>query len=113
MQPAPCSIPVSSVVKRVITSFITRYQNRRTDCHGVVDFCVHLTQECHMSFTKLTDTEEKELLRLNRFYFEEAKRCEAGKAYLARCIMLGSALETLLTLMVNVHSDDAENTGKL
>ena len=25
-------VPVSSVVKRVITSFITRYQNRRADC---------------------------------------------------------------------------------
>lgn len=66
-----------------------------------------------MPFTTLTDEEEKELWRLNRFYFHEAKRCEAGKAYLAGCIMLGSALETLLTLMVNVHSDDAENTGKL
>ena len=66
-----------------------------------------------MPLTKLTEEEEKELWRLNRFYFEEAKRCEVGKAYLAGCIMLGSALETLLTLMVNVHSDDAENTGKL
>ncbi len=66
-----------------------------------------------MPFTTLTDEEEKELWRLNRFYFEEAKRCEEGKAYLAWCVMLGSALETLLTLMVNVHSDEAEKTGKL
>jgi hypothetical protein len=66
-----------------------------------------------MAFTTLTDDEEKELSRLNKFYFEEAKRCESAKAYLAGCVMLGSALETLLTLMINVYSDETEQTGKI
>lgn len=66
-----------------------------------------------MAFTTLTDEQEKELWRLNKFYFEEAKRCESAKAYLAGCVMLGSALETLLTLMVSVYSDEAEQTGKV
>ncbi|MGC1294869.1 MAG: hypothetical protein WA869_07495 [Alloacidobacterium sp.] len=66
-----------------------------------------------MPFTTLTDEQERELSRLNQFYFQEAKRCESAKAYLAGCVMLGSALETLLTLMVNVYSDEAEKTGKV
>lgn len=39
-------------------------------------------------------------------------RCEEGRAYLAGCIMLGSALETLLMLMINVYPEEAEQTGK-
>jgi hypothetical protein len=58
------------------------------------------------------DAQEKELRRLNKFYFQEAKRCESAKAHLAGCVMLGSALETLLTLMINVHADEAEQTGE-
>ncbi len=63
-----------------------------------------------MPFTMLTDEEEKELNRLSRFYWREAMRCQKAKAYLAGCVMLGSALETLLILMVNVFSDEAEQT---
>lgn len=66
-----------------------------------------------MTFTTLTNEEEKELSRLNQFYFQEAKRCELAKAYLAGCVMLGSALETLLTLMINAYSDEAEQTGRV
>jgi hypothetical protein len=66
-----------------------------------------------MPFATLTDDQEKELYRLSRFYWQEALRCEKAKAYLGGCVMLGSALETLLVLMVNIHSDDAEKTGKV
>lgn len=66
-----------------------------------------------MAFTTLTDEQEKELRRLNKFYFEEAKRCESAKAYLAGCVMLGSALETLLILMINGFSEEADQTGKV
>jgi len=62
--------------------------------------------------TTLTDEEEKEFCRLQHFYWREALRCEEAKAYLAGCIMLGSALETLLMLMVNVYPEEAEQTGK-
>jgi hypothetical protein len=65
-----------------------------------------------MPFMTLTDEEENELYRLQSFYWQEALRCEQVKAYLAGCVMLGSALETLLILMINCHSDEAERTGK-
>jgi hypothetical protein len=65
-----------------------------------------------MPFNTLTDEEEKELYRLQRFYWREARRCEESKAYLAGCVMLGSALEALLILMVNVYPDEAEKTGQ-
>jgi hypothetical protein len=66
-----------------------------------------------MAFTTLTDEEEKELNRLSRFYWHEALRCEKAQAYLAGSVMLGSALETVLILMVNIYSDEVELTGKL
>ena len=65
-----------------------------------------------MSFTTLTAEEERELYRLQRLYWREALRCEKAKAYLAGCILLGSALETLLILMINVYPEEAERTGK-
>jgi hypothetical protein len=66
-----------------------------------------------MPFMTLTDEEEKEVLRLNRFYWQEALRCEKAKAHLAGCVMLGSAFETLLILMINCFCDEAEQTGKI
>src|SRR5579872_5767913 len=66
-----------------------------------------------MPFATLTDEEEKELHRLNRFYWQEALRCEQAKAYLAGSVMLGSALETLLILMINCYTDEAAQTGKV
>jgi hypothetical protein len=66
-----------------------------------------------MPITPLTNEEEKELLRLQRFYWNEAIRCEGGKAYLAGCVMLGSALETLLILLINLDAEEADKTGKI
>lgn len=66
-----------------------------------------------MAFTTLTDEEEKELNRLSRFYWQEALRGEKAQAYLAGSVMLGSALETLLILMINCYSDEADQTGKV
>jgi len=66
-----------------------------------------------MTITSLTDDEQKELLRLQRFYWKEALRCEAGKAYLAGCVMLGSALETVLMVMVDLYADEVEKTSKI
>jgi len=53
-----------------------------------------------MPFTTLTDQQEKELWRLSRVYWQGALRCEKAKAYLAGCVTLGSALETLLILRI-------------
>lgn len=64
-----------------------------------------------MPFTTLTEDQEKELYRLNRLYWREAVKCERAEAYLAGCVMLGSALETLLILMINCYADVAERTG--
>ncbi len=66
-----------------------------------------------MPFTTLTEAEEKELWRLNRYYWKEANRCEEAKAYLAGCVMLGSALENILMLMISLYHDDADSTGKV
>jgi hypothetical protein len=66
-----------------------------------------------MPFKTLTEDEEKELWRLNRFYWKEAERCEKAKAYLAGCVMLGSALENILILMISLYDTDAERTGKV
>lgn len=63
--------------------------------------------------TTITDEQEIELLRLSSYYWKEALRCEQAKAYLAGCVMIGSALETLLILMVNLYSDEAEQTGRV
>jgi len=63
-----------------------------------------------MPFTTLTEEQERELWRLSRVYWQEALRCERAKAYLAGCVTLGSALETLLILMINCFSDEAERT---
>lgn len=54
-------------------------------------------------FTTLTEDETREFWRLYRFYWREAKRCKKAKAYLAGCVMMGSALESLLMLMVDVY----------
>jgi hypothetical protein len=66
-----------------------------------------------MGFTTLTDQEERELHRLSRVYWQEALRCEEAKAYLAGCVMLGSALETMLILMINCYPEEADKTGKV
>jgi hypothetical protein len=66
-----------------------------------------------MPFITLTNEQERELSRLSRVYWQEALRCEKAKAYLAGCITLGSALETLLVLMINCFPDEADHTGKI
>jgi hypothetical protein len=53
----------------------------------------------------------KELLRLSRMYYREAKRCVDAKAHLAGCIVAGSALETQLTAMVHIYADEVEQAG--
>jgi hypothetical protein len=53
-------------------------------------------------FRTLSEDEEREFWRLYRFYWREAERCEEANSYLAGCVMLGSALEALLVLMINV-----------
>lgn len=66
-----------------------------------------------MPFKTLTEDETKELWRLNRFYWKEAERCEQGKAYLAGCVMLGSALENILILIISLYDTDADRTGRV
>jgi hypothetical protein len=66
-----------------------------------------------MPFQAISDEDERELYRLSRIYWREARRCGRAGAHLAGCVMLGSALETLLILMVNVFTDEAEATGRI
>lgn len=64
-----------------------------------------------MTFTILSDSEERELYRLLRFYWREAERCQQARAYLAGSVMAASALEALLIAMVNVYADEVETSG--
>jgi hypothetical protein len=64
-----------------------------------------------MSFKLVDENDERELLGLSMVYWREARKCEKAKAYLAGTVMLGSALETLLMLMVNCYPEDVERTG--
>lgn len=64
-----------------------------------------------MNFVALTEDEEREVRRLSRFYWTEALKCEEAKAYLAGCVMLGSALEALLMLMVNCYVEEVDAGG--
>ena len=64
-----------------------------------------------VTVTALSEEEERELRQLSGYYWKEALRCEEAKAYLAGCVMLGSALETLLMLMVDGYADEVEATG--
>ena len=66
-----------------------------------------------MTFNTLTEEEEKELYRLYRLYYREARKCENAGAYLAGCIILGSALETILVLMVNIYPEEAAQTRQI
>jgi hypothetical protein len=62
--------------------------------------------------SQLQEAEHKELHRLRVFYWAEAKRCEAAKAHLAGCVMLGSAVECLLVLFTDIYFEEALATGK-
>ena len=64
-----------------------------------------------MSFDALDDHAEREFYRLYKYYWREAQRCQEAKAWLAGCVMLGSALETLLMLIINVYPEEAEAAG--
>jgi len=62
--------------------------------------------------SQLTEDQLKELNRLQRFYWSEAKRSEAANAHLAGCVMLGSAVECLLLLFTDIYLDEALKTGE-
>jgi hypothetical protein len=49
---------------------------------------------------------EQRLYELVRFYVREGRKCRTIKAHLASCTMFGSALETVLILMVSCHADE-------
>lgn len=49
-----------------------------------------------MSFDALDDHAEREFYRLYKYYWREAQRCQEAKAWLAGCVMLGSARSSRL-----------------
>lgn len=51
------------------------------------------------------------LLELANFYHEEAKKCAKGKAYLAACVMQGSALEAALQCMCFLYTKEVKRTA--
>ena len=64
-----------------------------------------------LDFKALTDDDRREFYRLYRLYWKEARKCEPAQAYLAGCVMLGAALETLLILMVDCYREEVAVAG--
>lgn len=60
-----------------------------------------------------TQEEAKDLFRITTYYWKEARRCEEAGAYLAACVLIGSALEAMLMLVVYVYDGEALATGKI
>jgi hypothetical protein len=56
---------------------------------------------CH-----LTEKQYKELLRLSSLYRKQSDRCANSKAYLAACVMIGSALESDLMAFCHCYSNE-------
>jgi hypothetical protein len=52
------------------------------------------------------------LLKIHNFYIDEANKCHEAKAYFAGCVMLGSALEATLLLMVDRYSEEINTLNK-
>jgi hypothetical protein len=62
-------------------------------------------------YTPLTDDQLKKLWHLAAHtYLDQASRCHDAKAYLASCIMIGAAIEALLTWITNLLYSEAVNT---
>jgi hypothetical protein len=49
--------------------------------------------------------QEKEILSLARLYKREAKKCFDAKAYLAGCILIGAAMESILLSAANLFPE--------
>lgn len=59
-----------------------------------------------MGIPNLDEQQTKELLRLIRYYRDEAYRCKEVKAYLAGCGMAGAALEAIIIMMVDTYPEE-------
>ncbi len=66
-----------------------------------------------VDFAPLDDDQVDEILRLQGYYYREAKKCRAAKAYLSGCAMLGASLEAALIGMVNCFADEVTDRGAL
>lgn len=64
-------------------------------------------------FAYLEDGEFNELLRLQRLYYREARKCEKARAYLPGCAMLGAALEAGLIAMMHCFAEEVVECGSL
>src|SRR5262245_16824194 len=65
-----------------------------------------MTEASKASFADLDEAQFGEILRLQRFYHRESQKCEAAKAYLSGCVMLGAALEAGLLAMAHCFAEE-------
>jgi len=63
-----------------------------------------------MSAFELPDRIFNEIIRLSRQYYREAEKCREANAFLAGCIMIGSALEAMLLAFANCYPEEASNS---
>src|SRR6266853_67237 len=61
----------------------------------------------------ISDEEFNELLRLSRMYRREALKCKGAKAYLAGCITIASALESVLMAMFHLFGDKVQENCRI
>ncbi len=59
-------------------------------------------------FTHLDGSQAKELFDIETRYYCEAHKCHDAQAYLAGCVMLGSALEANLMAMVSFYPNEVD-----
>jgi hypothetical protein len=72
-----------------------------------------MTTSADPDWSVITEEQFDDLLRLARLYLREARRAENAKAYLASCVMYGSALEAELIGMVHLYPEDIPSTAPL
>jgi hypothetical protein len=69
-------------------------------------FAVEAWKAQRMADFELTDEQYDDLFRVIQLYNREARRCRAGGAPLAGCVMIGAAVEATLLAMANCYSDE-------
>lgn len=55
----------------------------------------------------------KNLLKIQEFYINEANKCKDANANFAGCVMLGSALESAILLMIALYPEELEQAYKI
>ncbi len=70
-------------------------------------------QPYNSQFAEMSEDDFNELMRLIRMYLKEAKKCQDAKSYLAGCVMVGGAMEGVLTAAVSMFPQEVKVSKRL